>query len=104
MGFFSRFGSKISHAAHHLGQKAQGVAKKVGKAADVVGKVAKGVSAVAGTLAAIGAAADTAASVADHGGHAIDSIRKGNIMGAVKEVKATEKAGRSLKKQIERKK
>ena len=51
MGFFSTLGSKISHAAHGLGQKAARVAKKVGKAADVVGKVAKGVSAVSGVLA-----------------------------------------------------
>ena len=63
-----------------------------------------GVSAGAKVVGRVGAAADTAASVADHGGHAIDKIRSGNVMGAMKEVKATEKAGRSLKKQIERKK
>ena len=36
MGFFSTLGSKISHAAHHLGQKAKSVAHKVAKVSDVV--------------------------------------------------------------------
>ena len=66
--------------------------------------MATGVSAGAKVVGRMGQAADTAASVADHGGHAIDKIRAGNIGGAIKEVKQTEKAGRSLKKQIERKK
>ena len=76
----------------------------VAGAAKGVEAVASGVSSGAKAVGRMGTAVDTAASVGDHAGHAIDKIRSGNIGGAIKEVKETEKSARSLKKQIERKK
>ena len=55
-------------------------------------------------ISKIGGAVDSAASVADHGGHAIDKIRKGEIMGAVKETGSAVKSATNVRKQIERKK
>ena len=76
----------------------------VAGAAKAVQGVSAGVSAGANAIAAVG-------SVADHGGTAIDKIRKGDVMGAAREGIAAKKAadtvvtqGRSSKKQIERKK
>jgi len=52
----------------------------------------------------MGGAVDSAASVADHGAHAIDKIRKGNVMGAIKEGQAAVKSAKETRKLIERKK
>ena len=69
------------------------------------------VSKGAGAVETAGGAIDSAASVADHGGHAIDKLRKGQIASGGKDiVKAVEagetamKRGKELRKQIERKK
>ena len=60
MSFFSRLGSKISHAANSIGKKAAGIAKK-------------GVKVVA----------DNASNAVRHGGQAIDKLRRGNVSGAI---------------------
>ena len=122
MGFFSTLGSKISASAHSLGQKARGTVKKVGKVADTmvgaepiaagllgVAATAKAVQGVSSGVSAGAKAFEGAVSVADHGGHAIDKIRKGDVMGAAREGIAAGKAaegamkqGKSSKKQIQR--
>ena len=78
-------------------------------------KLVQGASALvskgAGAVATVGGAVDSAASVADHGAHAIQDIRKGNIARGGKEIvkavdagEAVQKRGKELRKQIERKK
>ena len=74
-----------------------------------VAGAAKAVQGVSSGVSAGAKAFEGAVSVADHGGHAIDKIRKGDVMGAAREGIAAGKAaegamkqGKSSKKQIQR--